>query len=99
MPKITIDLDLEKADRLKEYLNWVQEKDNSLNAELSDYWTAHTDKIDIKFDKNKVFLSGESGFYFPRKLNLTNQLSRIARLFPTRLSYGICKAYQKFSLI
>jgi hypothetical protein len=66
MSKITIVLDLEKVDRLKEYLNWIQEQGNSLNAELSDYWMFHTDQIDIKFNKNTVFLSGESGFYFPR---------------------------------
>jgi putative sugar O-methyltransferase len=94
MPKISIDLDLKKIDRLKEYLEWAKKKSDSLNKELSDYWNLHSGKIDIKFDKNRVFLSGESGFYFPRKRNLFNQLRKFMRIFPARLSYGIFLAYR-----
>ena len=41
-----------------------------------------------------MLLSGESGFYFPRELNLPNRLKRFFRLFPTRLSYYIFLGYQ-----
>ena len=95
MPKITIDLDLEKIDRLKEYLSWIQGKGNSLNANMSDYWMCHSDLIDVKFNGSKVFLSGESGFYFPRKLNLLNRLKKFARLFPIQISYYIFQVYRK----
>jgi putative sugar O-methyltransferase len=94
MPKITIDLDLEKIDRLKEYLNWIQAKSNSKDSQLSDYWVHHSDQIEIKFNKSSVLLSGESGFYFPRKLNLINQLKKFARLLPPRLSHCIYMLYR-----
>ena len=95
MPEITIDLNLEKVDRLKKYLSWIQEKGDSPNANMSDYWMYHSDLIDVKFNGEKVFLSGDSGFYFPRKLNLTNRLKKFARLFPIQISYYIFKAYRK----
>ena len=95
MPKIALHLDSEKIERLKEYLSWVQEKNNSRDEELSDYWMYHTGQIDIRFDENTVYLSGESGFYFPRKLTLTSHLRKFARLFPTRLSNCVFAAYRK----
>ena len=94
MPKITIDLSIEKIDRLKEYLSWIEKQGNSMNSDFSDYWMYHADKIDINFSNNSVFLTGESGFYFPRKINLVNRVKNFARLFPTRLSECIFKAYR-----
>jgi hypothetical protein len=93
MPKITLRLDSEKVAKLKDYLSWIHEKNNSMDKELSDYWMCHTGQIDIKFDQNTVHLTGQSGFYFPRELTLINRLRSFARLFPTRLSYFISRAY------
>ena len=89
MPNIRIALNSEKVNRLKEYLNWIGPKDSI----ESDYWKEHSSLINIKFDKNSVLLSGESGFYFPRELNLPNRLRRFMRLFPTRLSYYTFMVY------
>ena len=60
MPNIRIALNSEKVNRLKEYLNWIDPKDSI----ESDYWKEHSSLINIKFDKNSVLLSGESGFFF-----------------------------------
>ena len=89
MPNIRIALNPEKVNRLKKYLNWIDPKDWI----ESDYWKKHSSLINIKFDKNSVLLSGESGFYFPRELNLPNRLRHFMRLFPTRLSYYIFMVY------
>jgi len=94
MPKISVALDLDKIDRAKKYLAWIEKKGDSNNSDLSDYWMYHSDQINITFDQNTVTLSGDSGFYFPRKLNLINQLRCFARLFPIQLSYYLFKAYR-----
>ena len=90
MPNISINLNSERVNRLKKYLNWIEGK----SSIQSDYWKEHSSLINIKFDKNSVLLSGESGFYFPRELNLPNRLRRFFRLFPTRLSYYIFRGYR-----
>ena len=90
MPNISINLNAEKVNRLKKYLNWIEDK----SSIQSDYWKLHASLIKIRFDKNSVLLSGESGFYFPRELNLPNRLRRFFRLFPTRLSYYIFRGYR-----
>jgi len=94
MPNIRIALNSEKVNRLKEYLNWIDPKDSI----ESDYWKEHSSLINIKFDKNSVLLSGASGFYFPRELNLPNRLRCFMRLFPTRLSYFIFMVYHNLFL-
>ena len=93
MSKITLRLDSGKVERLKNYLSWIHEKSDSMDKILSDYWVYHTGQIDIKFDQDTVHLTGKSGFYFPRELTLINQLRSFMRLFPTRLSYFIFRAY------
>jgi putative sugar O-methyltransferase len=90
MPNIGITLDSEKVNRLKEYLSWTDSKDST----ESDYWKKHSSLISVKFDKNSVLLSGESGFYFPRELNLPNRFRNFFRLSPTRLSNYIFKGYR-----
>ena len=87
---ITINLNSERVNRLRKYMNWVEGK----SSIQSDYWKEHSSLINIKFDKNSVFLSGNSGFYFPRELNLPNRLRRFFRLFPFRLSYYIFLGYR-----
>ena len=94
MPEISIDLSVEKIERLKEYLKWIQEQSNLINSDLSDYWMYFSDQIDIKFNKNSVFLTGGSGFYFPRKLTFNSHLRKFARLFPIRLSNSIYAVYR-----
>jgi putative sugar O-methyltransferase len=93
MPKIILCLDSQKVEKLKDYLGWVNENSRLMDTELSDYWIYHTDQIDIKFDQNRVHLSGESGFYFPRELTFINRLKSFARLFPTKLSYFIFRTF------
>jgi putative sugar O-methyltransferase len=90
MPAIRVTLNLEKVNRLKEYLSWIDPR----NSTESDYWKKHSSLISIKFDKNSVLLSGESGFYFPRDLSLPNRFRNFFRLFPTRLSYYIFLGYR-----
>jgi putative sugar O-methyltransferase len=94
MPKITLCLDSEKVEKLKDYLGWVHENNSPIDKESSDYWIYHTDQIDIKYDQNRLYLSGESGFYFPRELTFINRLKNFFRFFPTKLSYFIFRAYQ-----
>ena len=79
----------ESIKRLKEYQSWIKSTDSI----QSDYWDYHSGLIDIKFYKSFVLLYGESGFYFPQKLNFFNQFKNFMRLFPTRLSYYIFKFY------
>ena len=90
MPNIRVALNSEKVNRLKEYLSWIDPKKST----ESDYWKKHSGLISVKFDKNSILLSGESGFYFPRELNLPNRFRNFFRLFPTRLSYYIFKGYR-----
>jgi len=90
MRNISINLNSERVNRLKKYLNWIEGK----SSIQSDYWKEHSSLINIKFDKNSVLLSGESGFYFPRELNLPNRLRRFFRLLPFRLSYYIFLGYR-----
>jgi putative sugar O-methyltransferase len=92
MPDIGITIGSEKVNRLKEYLSWIDSKDST----ESDYWKKHSSLISVKFDKNSVFLSGESGFYFPRELTPPNRFRNFFRLFPTRLSSYIFKGYRNF---
>ena len=92
MPSMRVILNSEKVNKLKEYLDWTKGKDSI----QSDYWKKHSSLINIKFDKSSVLLSGESGFYFPRDLNLYNRFRRFVRLFPTRLSYCVFMGYQTY---
>jgi hypothetical protein len=98
MPEIIVDLNTEKIERLREYLNWVQEQRNLKNSDLSDYGMYFSDQIDIKFRKNSVHLTGNSRFFFPRKLTFINQLRKFARLFPIRFSSSVFSAYRNILL-
>jgi putative sugar O-methyltransferase len=95
MPRnISFEFNEKTLERLKGYLKFTQNLSKSKNLNLSDYWIYHSNKIDIKFNKKMVTLSGDSGFYFPPKINLINQLRNFARIFPTQISYHIFKAYK-----
>ena len=95
MPRnISIELNEKKLEKLKGYLEYIQNSSKSKNLNLSDYWTYHLNKIEIKINKKTVTLSGESGFYFPRKITFINQIRNFARNFPTQISYHIFKAYK-----
>jgi putative sugar O-methyltransferase len=91
---ISFELNEKTLERVKGYLKYTQNLSKSKSLNISDYWIYHLNKIDIKFNKKKVSLSGDSGFYFPRKINLINQLRKFARLFPALISYYIYKAYR-----
>ena len=93
MPDIRVTLNSEKVNRLKKYFDWAKAK-SQIFIPRSDYWQQQLSLINIKFYKNSVLLSGESGFYFPRELNLPNRLKHFFRLFPTRLSYYIFLGYR-----
>lgn len=94
---LEIVLNSDRIGRLKKYTDWIRaRRDNSFNTTLTDYWKHHSNIINVKFNGDSVFLTGESGFYFPRELNLLNRLRYFARLLPARLSYSIFTACRFF---
>jgi len=82
-----IPLNSDRVQQLQEYYNWIER--NSAELNLTDYWETQSKKIAIKFEKTSFLLSGESGFYFPQKLNGYRLLRRFVSQLPINLSYWI----------
>ena len=85
MHTISISLNQNQVQRVKEYHDWIEKKQTDLK--LTDYWELHLNKIEIEFEKGSITLAGESGFYFPKNANCYTLLRHYASLLPINLSY------------
>jgi putative sugar O-methyltransferase len=85
MNTVRISLSPNQIQQLKEYHDWAEKESTDLS--LTDYWETHSKKIAIKFERNSVTLTGESGFYFPQYSSLYRRLRHFAAQLPTNLSY------------